>query len=153
VNDAGACRISVSPAGAERTVGQGKTGVRRVERQLYRGGTSVVRGAEAVGAIVQHGAVISELGARSRGFCSPRTVGNALVVAPDAWAKDSETAARQRQSARRRDLARPRPVGRQRYNERRSPANAEIQDIRRQGAAHAGECRRQCVRPRARNGR
>ena len=50
----------------------GKAGVRRVQRQLYRGGTTVVRGAETVNATVQHGAVISELGVSSRGFCSPR---------------------------------------------------------------------------------
>ncbi len=50
----------------------GKAGVRRVQRQLYRGGTTVVRGAETVSATVQHGAVISELGVSSGGFCSPR---------------------------------------------------------------------------------
>jgi len=47
-------------------------GVRRVQRQLYRGGTTVVRGAETVSATVQRGAVILELGDSSRGFCSPR---------------------------------------------------------------------------------
>ena len=47
-------------------------GVRRVQRQLCRGGTTVVRGAETVSATVQRGAVILEFGDSSRGFCLAR---------------------------------------------------------------------------------
>ena len=47
-----------------------KAGVRRVQRELSRGGTTVVLGAETVSVSVRGGAVSSELGARSRGFGS-----------------------------------------------------------------------------------
>ena len=48
----------------------GKTGVRRVQRELYRGGATVVRGTETVGVAVRNGTVISEFSASSRGSWS-----------------------------------------------------------------------------------
>ena len=62
VFEAGACRRKLG-AGRRGTDGEeGKARVRRVERELYRGGVPVVRGAATVGVAARHSAMISEPG-------------------------------------------------------------------------------------------
>ena len=95
-----------------------------MQRELYRGGTTVVRGAETVSATVRRGAVISELGDSLPAFCcasgrrcvgvlgaatsaqQPARSASAITVGvvmarPDAW----ETF-RAQQPAQRRGLSR-----------------------------------------------
>ena len=102
-----------------------------MQRELYRGGTTVIRGEETRGATVQHGAVISELGASSRGFCSPRygrddawgrarrlgggfsdrsaakTVGKALMISRDRFRSEDSGITRHTFTRERRASSRP----------------------------------------------
>ena len=50
----------------------GRAGVRRVERQLYRGGTTVVRGTATVGVAAGRVLMVLELGDRLPVFCAQR---------------------------------------------------------------------------------
>ncbi len=59
-----------APAGAERTVGQGQSGVRRVQRQVMQCvGNSVILGTEAPGVTVCRSAVVLAFGFRAARLC------------------------------------------------------------------------------------
>ena len=58
------------------------TRVRRVERELYRGGTTVVRGAATVGVAARTDAMFSELRDSSPVFWSIGSVGKATLSWP-----------------------------------------------------------------------
>ena len=56
----------------------GRAGVRRVERQLYRGGTTVVRGTATVGVAAGRALMVLELGDSPPAFCAQRFGGHGV---------------------------------------------------------------------------